>query len=408
MSLISFLSHFWNDFSLLLIILLLRTLGFISNYHIILGYIAYCFYIQLSTKTYLYYTKNSKNEKILSMCPGVSKPNYKPHFLFPFAFQQMLLTSTPLLISDKTKLIFRTQKINDYGVTLYWPYFINSEEISDPNTPILFFMPGMTGDINDIYVRNICIEGLKNGYHVCVYQMRILNENFGVDESKKFDFSQDVDLCLDVIKQEYNKAKIYAISGSFGANNLLFYLGEKNNKFENKKIDAAVSFSNPYNMEICAKLSEGTFVSNLVTYLEKKNSQKIKNAIEKCPNLSYINIEQLLKCDDPLLFDEIFSAKIHGYRTATEYYRHISAVKNLSKIDIPVLCINSIDDPITPRQAIAYDDIKSNPNIFLIITERGSHMGFISNEKFIELKQWNIKTAFEFLNCQQILNKKMK
>ena len=161
-------------------------------------------------------------------------------------------------------------------------------------------------------------------------------------------------------------------------------------------------------MEICAKLSEGTFVSNLITYLEKKNSQKIKNAIEKCPNLSYINIEQLLKCDNPLLFDEIFSAKIHGYRTATEYYRHISAVKNMSKIDIPVLCINSIDDPITPPQEIAYDDIKSNPNIFLIITEKGSHMGFISNEKFIELKQWNIKPAFEFLNCQHILYKKMK
>ena len=62
-------------------------------------------------------------------------------------------------------------------------------------------------------------------------------------------------------------------------------------------------------MEICAKLSEGTFVSNLITYLEKKNSQKIKNAIEKFPNLSYINIEQLLKCDNPLLFDEIFLQK---------------------------------------------------------------------------------------------------
>ena len=200
MSLISLLSHFWNNFSILLIILLLRSLGIISNYHIILGYIAYCFYIQLSTKTYLYYTKNTKNEKILSMCPEVSNPNYKPHFLFPFAFQQMLLTSSPLLISDKTELIYRTQKINNYGVTLYWPYFINRKEISDPYTPILFFMPGMTGDINDIYVKNICIEGLKNGYHVCVYQMRILNENFGVDETKKFDFCQDIDLCLDTIK----------------------------------------------------------------------------------------------------------------------------------------------------------------------------------------------------------------
>ena len=32
-------------------------------------------------------------------------------------------------------------------------------------------------------------------------------------------------------------------------------------------------------------------------------------------------------------------------------------MKNLCDIDVPVLCINSLDDPITPYQAIAYDDI---------------------------------------------------
>ena len=398
------LSKLWATFSFVIIILFLKLLGILSNSQIIFGYISYCIYIQISSKTYLYYTKTAKNEKILSMCPELSNPNYKPHFLFPFAFQQMVLSMCNLLIYDKPKLKFRTQKINEYGLTLYWPYFSDFEEISDPNVPILFFMPGMTGDIADTYVLNICIEGLKNGYHVCVYQMRILNENFGVDESKKFDFTQDIDLCLDTIKKIYNNTKIYAISGSFGANNLLFYLGEKNNKYINKKIDAAVSFSNPYNMEICAKLSEGSFISTLVAYLEQKNSHKIKNAIKNCPNLSYIDIQELLKCNSPLLFDEIFSAKIHGYRTATEYYRKISAIKNLTNIDIPVLCINSIDDPITPYQSIAYDDIKLNPNIFLIVTEKGSHMGFISNEKLIELKQWNIIPAFEFLNCQKKLN----
>ena len=35
-------------------------------------------------------------------------------------------------------------------------------------------------------------------------------------------------------------------------------------------------------------------------------------------------------------------------------------------------------------------------------------MGFISNEKLIELKQWNIIPAFEFLNCQRNLNIKFE
>ena len=240
--------------------------------------------------------------------------------------------------------------------------------------------------------------------------MRILSENFGVDETGKMNFSDDIDICLDVIRNQYPKTKIYGISGSFGANNLLFYLGDKNKKFpkNKKKIEAAVSFSNPFNMEICSRLAEGTIISTLVTILEQRNSKKIKDSIDKCPNLTYINTQELVECESPLLFDEMFNGRLHGCKTASEYYRKISAIQNLTQVDVPVLCINSLDDPITPSKAIAYDDIKLNPNIFLIVTDKGSHMGFISNEKLTELKQWNLKLAFEFLNCQRTLDCKLE
>ena len=403
MSFLNVIFQVINYFLVGFIFLVLKLCGYISFTHMVLAYIAYCIYIQLTSKTKLYYTKNERNEKILSMCPELSKPNYKPHVLLPFAFQQMILSEIPLLIADKPKVAFREQEVNKYGVKLYWPYFSDFEEITDPSTPILFFCPGMTGDITDPYVVNICIEGLKNGYHVCVYQMRILSENFGVDESGRMNFCEDIELCLDSIKETYPNAKIFGISGSFGANNLLYYLGEKNKLYpkNKKKIEAAVSFSNPYNMEMCSRLCEGTIISTLVTHLEQRNSRKIKESIDKCPNLSYMDTKELVNCEDPYLFDEIFNGRLHGYKTATEYYRGISAVKNLIDIDVPVLCINSTDDPITPYQAIAYDDIRLNPNIFLIVTDKGAHMAFVSNEKLTELKQWNLIPAFEFLNCQR-------
>ena len=410
MSIVNILLQLINQFPAICVIILLKILGILSFTHIILIYIGYCIYVQFTSKTYLYYTKNIKNEKILSNCPNLSNPDFKPYFFLPLAFQQLAMTTTTLLIQDKSKINFREQKINKYGLTLYWPYLSDFEEITEPNVPILFFCPGMTGDISDPYVINLCIEGLKNGYHVVVYQMRILNENFGVDETGKMNFSDDIDICLDVIRNKYPKTKIYGISGSFGANNLLFYLGDKNKNYpkNKKKIEAAVSFSNPFNMEICSRMCEGTIISTLVTILEQRNSKKIKDSIDKCPNLTYINTKELLDCENPLLFDEIFNGRLHGFKTASEYYRNISAIKNLTNIDVPVLCINSLDDPITPYQAIAYDDIKLNPNIFLIVTDKGSHMGFISNEKLTELKQWNLKLAFEFLNCQKSLDCKLE
>ena len=158
MSIINILFQLINQFPVVFLVLLLKILGVLSFTQIIATYLIYCIYVQLTSKTYLYYTKNAKNEKILSMCPNLSNPNFKPHFFLPFAYQQLAMTLTTLLISDKSKLNFREQKMNKYGLTLYWPYFSDFSENKDPNIPILFFCPGMTGDISDPYVINLCIE----------------------------------------------------------------------------------------------------------------------------------------------------------------------------------------------------------------------------------------------------------
>ena len=71
----------------------------------------------------------------------------------------------------------------------------------------------------------------------------------------------------------------------------------------------------------------------------------------------------------------------------------------VDKVSIPVLCLNSIDDGLTSNKAIPYDHIRLNENIFLLVTDKGAHMCYISNEKFTELKQWDMKPIFEFLNA---------
>ena len=131
MSFLNIFLQIVNYFLVAFGILLLKLFGYISFTHIILIYLGYCIYVQYASKTCLYYTKNVKNEKILSMCPELSNPDYKPHFLLPFAFQQMILSLNALLISDKPKLKFREQKVNQYGLTLYWPSFNDFEEITD-------------------------------------------------------------------------------------------------------------------------------------------------------------------------------------------------------------------------------------------------------------------------------------
>ena len=391
--------------------LLLEIFNIISFPQIILCYLVYCIYVQITSKSKLYYTKNKKNDNILSNCPNILNPNFKPYFFLPFAFQQSLVCASNYVIQKNSnrKFQFREEKINNYGLRIYWPYFSDQIEINDNNTPILLILPGMTGTINDSVVINCAIEGLKKGYHVCVYQMRIISEDFGVDENQKFTHKEDINLAIDYIRTNpnYGKAKIYAIGYSYGANNLLSFLGDINSKFDkiNKKIEAAVSVSNPFDMKLCQRLCEYNIISCLVSFLERRNSRKIRKSLENCKNIKNMNIEELVNCYDVKKFDEIFSAKVYGDKSADDYYRNISSCNKMEKIDVPVLCIQSDDDPMTPRDVIAYDEVKNNPNIFLIVTDRGSHMSFISNEKFYEFRQWHFKPAFEFFHAINNLDK---
>ena len=150
-------------------------------------------------------------------------------------------------------------------------------------------------------------------------------------------------------------------------------------------------------MELCERFLEETFFSWVITYLERQNFKKIKKGVENC-KVNCFNFEFISNCDDMKSYDEEFSSKLYGYKSADDYYRSISAIRVFDKINIPLLCINSKDDGLITYRAIPYDDIRLNKNIFLLVTDKGAHMCFFSNERLLELKQWHLKPIFEFLN----------
>ena len=376
-----------------ILVLLALLFGFISFTQFIIGYLLYCVYVQLVTKTELYYTKNSLNEKILSLCPSIANPNFKPHFLLPLCYQQMISIAL-WKVPNANKIKFTKEQVNSEGVNLFYAKYEDAKPFSRDH-PILFVMPGMTGNIEDPYVINMAKQGLNNGFHVIIYQMRIIADECKLPECGTFTLYGDIDLALDAIRKKYT-GKIYAVGGSYGANNLVYYLGHMNSK--NKKIEAAVSISNPYDMLLCERLCEDTIFEWLVTYLEKDNLKKIRKSLEQCKN-NFIDTEFLMNNENMKAYDEGLTRKVLGYKSADEYYRDISAYQKMKDVNIPLLCISSKDDGLTSGLAIPYDDIRMNENIMLLATERGSHMCFISNEKLFEFRQWVTKPVFEFLKA---------
>ena len=385
--------YLFNSFPLLFIIIGLYIFKYITLIHILCIYLLYCIYWQIFSKAIFIYTKNNENEELLKNCPSLKNPKYKPHFLLPICLFQMIICEYWKPKEGK-KIVYKVENVNNYGTKIIWAK-LSDMKGEFTNEPILVLFPGMTGVVEDGYIQNLVLEGLKKGYNVVIYQVRFLSPDFGLNEKGTFKLYEDIDQALDCIIEKHKNSKILAISGSYGANNLVYYLGYLNNI--KKKIHAAVSISNPYDMELCERFLEETFFSWVITYLERKNFKKIKKGVENCKVNSF-KFEFISNCDDMKSYDEEFSSKLYGYKSADDYYRNISAIRVFDKINIPLLCINSKDDGLITYRAIPYDDIRLNKNIFLLITDKGAHMCFFSNEMFFGLNQWHLKPIFEFLN----------
>ena len=65
-----------------------------------------------------------------------------------------------------------------------------------------------------------------------------------------------------------------------------------------------------------------------------------------------------------------------------EYWERNNPIRDVDDIAVPVLCINSLDDPFYAGAVIPYDLFRCYPNFLLVATERGGHCGFLERLPF--------------------------
>jgi predicted alpha/beta-fold hydrolase len=79
-------------------------------------------------------------------------------------------------------------------------------------------------------------------------------------------------------------------------------------------------------------------------------------------------------------FDDRFTAKAFGFGDAANYYRTQSSLGFLASIQVPALLLQAKDDPMVPFEIFTGSELRSNPNLTLVATGHGGHLGFISRD----------------------------
>jgi predicted alpha/beta-fold hydrolase len=95
-------------------------------------------------------------------------------------------------------------------------------------------------------------------------------------------------------------------------------------------------------------------------------------------------------------FDERFTAPHGGYRDASDYYARTSSRAVIGEIRVPTLIIHSADDPLIPAEPFLDAAIADNPDVLLILTRRGGHVGFLSDRVDAEDRHWAENRVVDF------------
>ncbi|MSR48328.1 MAG: hypothetical protein EXS13_14915 [Planctomycetes bacterium] len=91
-----------------------------------------------------------------------------------------------------------------------------------------------------------------------------------------------------------------------------------------------------------------------------------------------VDVERALRAATFREFDEAFTAPLHGFRDANDYYARSSSGPWIVGVAVPTLAIHALDDPFLPSAALPLAALRANRRFTPRISERGGHVGFVA------------------------------
>jgi len=203
-------------------------------------------------------------------------------------------------------------------------------------------------------------------------------------------FTEDL---KEVIKFAQNDDKISVlvlVGFSLGGNMTLRYLSGSEVE---QKVKAGVGISVPLDLHgACIQISRP---SNTI-YAKRFLKSLKKKMREKSRMFTDINTDSLSQIKDLKTFDDFYTAPLHGFKDALDYYSSCSSINVLERIKSPALIINALNDPFLPESCYPKDKIINNSQIYFEFPKRGGHVGFYSNNR--EGIYWSEQKTLEFVH----------
>jgi uncharacterized protein len=282
----------------------------------------------------------------------------------PFLFNGHLETIYPALLRQVSAVPYQRERIltpDDDFLDLDW--------LKTGRERLVIISHGLEGNSHRPYVQGMARAFAHQGFDVLAWNYRGCS---GMPNRQiRFYHSGATDDLHTIITHavSHGYPKIYLIGFSLGGNLTLKYLGEKG---KDTPVSKAVVFSVPLHLQSsCEKISE---LSNFL-YAHRFLRSLKKKIKEKALMRSDLPLDPLPAIKTLLEFDDQYTAPLHGFANAHDYYEKSSSLYFLGQIAVPSLIVNAANDPFL--SAACYPDMNQwSQAVTFEKPVRGGHVGF--------------------------------
>jgi len=252
---------------------------------------------------------------------------------------------------------------------------------------------GLEGNSNRTYVMGMVKALNRRGWDTCSINLRGCS---GVMNNKPEFYhsgaTYDLKTVIGFVDGLRDYDTIALVGFSLGGNITLRYLGEEGSSVPSR-VTRAVAISVPVDLGGSAAVMAGPSCRIYMIRFLRQLRAKVKAKMRMFPGI--INDDNFDRIKTFYDFDDRYTAPLHGYSGAEDYYNRASSLPVLEHIRVASLLINADNDPFLSPDCYPRTIAENSRYFHFEQTRGGGHVGFVSlNNKGV---YWSEERTAAFL-----------
>ncbi|MEM8955453.1 MAG: alpha/beta fold hydrolase [Verrucomicrobiota bacterium] len=244
---------------------------------------------------------------------------------------------------------------------------------------LVVILHGLEGDSRQAYVQGMASFMRDRGWDVLAWNFRgCSGEMNRLARSYHSGATEDMESVLGHVWAGARYERVALIGFSLGGNVVLKYLGEQGEDLD-ERICGAVAFSVPCDLASSAACLAARGQRVYMRRFLKRLTGKMRAKMALHPD--EVKDEGLDGMRNFYDFDDAYTAPLHGFAGATDYWERCSSRRVLGGIRVPTLLVNAADDPFLGAACYPQEEAEASQWFYLEVPRQGGHVGFVPRDR---------------------------